>query len=244
MQPFTAFVALTSTSRSKPAGGGWIMRRSFPLITGIMFAFTAAASAQQPESKRTGARPILDRETEVRLARSAAPPAVSDAATVYVLTASGYAEAERGTSGAACYVSRSWRHSIEPHCFDAEGAATIMRIHMREIELYQQGMTKEQVDRAIADALLGGTLRLPRRSAVSYMMSAGQVLYNDEGRHVGAWRPHLMIYSPYLTNEEIGMTGEPDIRAGMVVDPGEPDANLMIVVPAFIELKTGAAKRP
>ena len=34
-------------------------------------------------------------------------------------------------------------------------------------------------------------------------MSREQVLYSDEGRNVGRWHPHLMIYYPHLTSADL-----------------------------------------
>jgi hypothetical protein len=43
-----------------------------------------------------------------------------------------------------------------------------------------------------------------------------------------------MIYFPYLTNELIGMAAGPDLTAAVVVNPGTPEANIMIPVEEFI----------
>jgi hypothetical protein len=210
----------------------------------LMLVASASLAAGQDTSRRSGHRRLLDRQTEIALARSAAPPSVSAAARVYVLTRNGYVVADPGTSGAACYVGRSWLDSIEPHCYDAEGAATIMPMEMRRVELYSQGRSREEVERVMADGLLDGTWRLPGRPAVTYMMSAAQVLFDDNGKHVGQWKPHLMIFTPFLTNEAIGVTGEPDIRGAMVNGPGTAEANLMVIVKDFIQPAASPTGRP
>lgn len=201
-------------------------------------------SAQGRGAGKSGPRALLPRDQEVALARSAAPPSVSAGARVYVLTATGYVVADSGTTGAACYVSRSWPESLEPHCFDAEGAATILPMEMRRVELLGAGEPAEVVEQQIADGLIAGRFRLPMRPATSYMMSCAQQLVSDAGRPVGKWRSHLMIYYPYLTNEAIGMNQEPDIRAGLVVNPGTPEANIMIPVKDFITPEAPAVCSP
>ncbi|MGH8721730.1 MAG: hypothetical protein ACREU4_07085, partial [Burkholderiales bacterium] len=163
------------------------------------------------------------------LARSAGPVALSDSATIFVLTAGGYEVAVQGTTGAACYVSRDWLESLEPHCFDAEGAVTILPIHMRRVELLHQGKTREDADRAIADGLLAGRFRLPTRPVVSYMLSAAQRLKSAAGQSAGQWKPHVMIYYPYWTS--VGAAG-PDV---IMVDAGKPIASLVVVVPEFVQ---------
>jgi hypothetical protein len=177
----------------------------------------------------------------VALARSGAPASVSTGARILALTDAGFVIADSGTTDVVCLVNRSWPTSIEPECFDAEAAATIMPMEIRRTELLHRGIPADQVNREIDAGLSAGTFRLPGRPAVVYMMSAEQRLVSDEGKPVGKWRPHLMIYSPFLTNAAVGHHGEPNLTGGMVVDPGRPTANLMVVVPDFV---TRSAPRP
>jgi hypothetical protein len=204
--------------------------------------FITSAALAQETSGPPGPRLLLDREQEIRLARSAAPAAISDSATIWVFDRGTYAVALRGHSGVECYVSRSWPESIEPHCFDGEGARTIMRLHMRGVELAHAGVSAAESKRQLAQGIADGAFPLPQRPAMSWMMSAAQVLYSDEGQRAGAWRPHLMIYYPYMTAEMLGIGSSTDPGAGMVVDPGKPTANLMIVVPKSVPLAPAATK--
>lgn len=184
---------------------------------------------------RAGPRPLLSEDREISLARSAAPAAVSDDATVWLWRGDQYERALKGINGVECYVSRSWPTSIEPHCFDAEGAATIMPMEMRRVELRHLGLADSTVELRITSDLAVGRYRLPSRPAMSWMMSAAQELIGDDGSPAGNWRPHLMIYYPHLTAEALGLTGEPDISHAVLVDGGLPTSNLMIVVSDFIE---------
>src|SRR6202047_2067997 len=51
---------------------------------------------------------ITDRDTEIALARSAAPEAISRDADVLVLGRHGYETAIKGKNGFVCFVQRSW----------------------------------------------------------------------------------------------------------------------------------------
>jgi len=159
---------------------------------------------------------------------------------VYVFTDTGYVMASRGSNGVACYVSRSWPASIEPHCFDAEGVATIMRMHMREVELLHRGVSLDDAEREIGGGIAAGRFRLPRRPVMSYMMSAGQALISDDGRPVGNWKPHVMIYYPYLESTDIHR-GKPDLQAGVVSGGGSVNANFTIVMPEFVAVRQPTA---
>jgi hypothetical protein len=201
----------------------------------LVLLVLAAAALPAQESKhpgRTGPRKLLAITEEVALARSAAPASISDSAAVWVFSDSGYVLASRGDGSGACYVSRSWPNSIEPHCFDAEGAATIMKIHMREVELLHRGATPSQADAEIGAAIMNGTLSLPRRPVMSWMMSSEQSLISDTGQAAGRWRPHVMIYHAYLP-----AMARFDITAGMVTGAGTPTSSIMIVVPEFVTVR-------
>jgi hypothetical protein len=197
-----------------------------------LLLWSTAAVAQSATGGREGRRTVLPRAEEIALARSAAPAAVSVQARVLVFTDSGYVVADSGSSGVTCVVNRSWPRSLEPHCYDEEGAVSIMPMELRRTELLHRGASSRDVEGEMAAALASGRFRLPRRPSLTYMMSSAQVLYDDEGRHVGSWRPHVMIYYPYLTNLTLGLGGG---TPGMVVsEEGTPLSTLILVMPASI----------
>ena len=213
--------------------------KTFPVLLLATFAASSwspqLASAQSAGSGDLELPELLPRDREIALARSAAPPAVSQNATVLVLERGGYVAAVGGSNGVTCYVSRSWAAAIEPHCFDREGSETILAMNLRRAELRERGESRDDIDADIAAGLADGRFRLPRRPALSWMMSADQVLFNDDGQHVGSWKPHFMIYYPYLTEDDLGLGPEPSFQAGVLVDAGKPTSNLMIVVSDFVE---------
>jgi hypothetical protein len=131
--------------------------------------------------------------------------------------------------------------SLEPHCFDAEAAATILPMELRRTELLHRGYSLAEADQDIAAGLASGRFRLPRRLAMSYMMSSAQQLVSDDGRPVGSWRPHVMIFFPYLTAAELGLGPNQDPRAAILVDAGKATANVMVIVREFVEPRSAAA---
>ncbi len=171
---------------------------------------------------------------EIALARSAGPDEISADATIWVLRNGEYVIAVHGTNANHCFVARSLPQSLEPVCYDEEGAATVLRWEFKYFELRTSGKSKQELEAALAEAIGSGELRTPSRPAMSYMLSSAQRLYDPEsGRSAGNWKPHLMLYVPYLTDESIGLS------AGMatlqVARPGTPMAHLIIVVPEFVE---------
>jgi len=210
------------------------MRSAFFVVVALVL-MPAVVHTQGQSTGRAGKRTLLPRETEIALARSAAPKEVSAGAEIYVLTERGYVVAVRGTNGNACLVSRSWPESLEPQCFDPEAVSIVLQTELRRGAMLQSGASMETINREIEDGLRKGAFRVPTRPAMTYMMSSAQVLYNDEGKRVGAWQPHLMIFYPNLTSEQLGLGSTPNPAAAIVVDPGQPLANIMIIVKKAID---------
>lgn len=196
---------------------------------------TSSATGQSSGSGDMDLPPLLPRDREIALARSAAPAAVSGEATVLVLERGGYVVAETGTNGVTCYVGRSWSQAIEPHCHDRESSRTILPMALRRAELKERGMPKDEIESDIAAGLQEGRFQLPTRPAMSYMMSSAQSLISDDGRPVGQWQPHLMIYYPYLTNVDFGLGDVPSLDAAIIVDEGKPTANILVIVSDFVD---------
>jgi hypothetical protein len=215
----------------------------FILALGLFGLAAAPAFAQNIDSLRPGHRPLLPRDREIALARSAAPPMVSDSATIWVLGDTAYQVAVHGSNGNVCFVSRDWLDTIEPECFDAEGAATVMQKERLHVELLHRGRSEAFAQQAIADALREGRLRPPSRPALCYMMSPDQWLI-DEKREVGGhWHPHLMIYYPYLTSADLGLGGG---SAGTARLFGEmtPWSSIVVLLPEFTHPANTAGTSP
>ena len=200
------------------------------LVVVLLAGVTPAAVAQAVSG--TGYVELGEAE-EIALARSGGPESVAAEATIWVVRDGKFVIAHHGSNGNHCWVGRTYPESLEPVCYDAEASQTILRIEMREFKLRTAGKSKEEIDRTIAQAIGSGELRVPSRTAMSYMMSSAQVLFSPEGRAAGNWKPHLMIYMPYVTHADIGLPG-PSLDL-QVVNEGTPKAYIVVVVPEFVD---------
>src|SRR5690349_2142135 len=99
-------------------------RKMIWTITFATFALVAALCAARParaaDAKTVyprmaplGQYLMTDRNAEIALARSAAPPSVSRDATVMVLGRHGYETAVEGTNGFVCIVDRPWTDGFD-----------------------------------------------------------------------------------------------------------------------------------
>lgn len=144
---------------------------------------------------------IADQETEIALARSAAPASIAKEAEVMVLGRSGFTTAVKGTNGFLCLVERSWGASTDelefwnpkvraPICFNAVAARTFVPIFLMKTRLVLEGKSKTEIVAATASALDRRELPALEPGAMCYMMSKQQYL-NDRGKN---WHPHVMMF--------------------------------------------------
>jgi hypothetical protein len=217
------------------------------VATGVMALPLSLARELPAQGAAPSVTPIalLPEAEEVALARSAAPADVSAKATIYVLRRDGFAKVVEGTNGCACLVGRdSHPESRYPICFNVEATRTILSAFLKEHELRLAGRTEPEVEAEIARLYGGGAFRLPAPPAMSYMMSSRQVLFTapgPEGRRVGAWYPHVMIYLPYARLADFGL---PDGARGElgVGDPGLPTAHLVVKVRQWADSAAAGAR--
>jgi hypothetical protein len=176
-----------------------------------------------------------DENSEIALARSAAPPSISGAAEVMVLGRNAYTTAVKGSNGFLCLVERSWGAATDdpefwnpkmraPVCFNPAAARTFVPIYLMKTKLVLAGKSKAEIAPAIASALNRKELPPLEPGAMCYMMSKQQYL-NDRGR---SWHPHVMVFVPGDAAESWGanLPGSPVIAAD---DPEERVTIFMIL---------------
>lgn len=145
---------------------------------------------------------MADRAAEITLARSAAPAAISDGATILVLEPRGYVKAVEGTNGFVCVVERGWMSPFDapqfwnpklrgPVCFNPQAVRSILPMTYQRTTLVLAGRSREEIKLAVEAALAAKQLPPLEPGAMSYMMSR-QGYLDDQAGH---WIPHLMFYT-------------------------------------------------
>jgi len=179
---------------------------------------------------------IKDKNSEIALARTAAPASISDGAEVMVLGSKGYTTAVKGTNGFLCLVERSWGAATDnpgfwnpkvraPHCFNPPAARTFAPIFLMKTKLVLAGKSKTEIAEATASALDKKELPALEPGAMCYMLSKQQYL-NDSAT---SWHPHLMFFVPGDAAKSWGadLPGSPVIAAN---DPEERATIFMVWV--------------
>jgi hypothetical protein len=123
---------------------------------------------------------------ETALAKSAAPPNVSDSATIKLLTSSGYNVADQGTNGFVCIVMRGFAAPTytpaqlrdlvydsalrAPICFDPNAARTVMPFYELRTKLGMEGKAPEQIAAGVQAAYARRTAQENRGQFCLYVV--------------------------------------------------------------------------
>ena len=175
------------------------------IILGFLLGMAWQAIAQNAQTPYPNMAPIeqylMERSSEIALARSAAPESISRDAEVMVLGRHGYETAVQGKNGFVCMVERSWTSPIDdpgfwnpkgraPICFNAAAARTYVPRTIKKTELVLAGQTKSQMIEAVKAAIDKNELPAMDPGAMCYMLSKQGYLSDS----VGHWHPHLMFF--------------------------------------------------
>lgn len=210
----------------------------------ILAALTVAALTPLTAQERRDFTPFLiaDRGAEIALARTAAPRAVSDSATILVMTREGLVEAVRGSNGFACFVLRSFSSGLAdtafwnprlraPHCLNAPAVQTVLPEIRKRVEWVLAGVPLPEIAARTRRGYASGEFPLPAPGAMAYMLSPKQYLV-DEDPH---WMPHLMFYYDAAMRPSTWGAGDfssPVINGSASV-PDDPVLTLFIPVPQW-----------
>jgi hypothetical protein len=178
---------------------------------------------------------LLDRTEEIALARTSAPPHVSDSATILVLGRTGYEQAVRGTNGFTCLVQRGFDANANdpvfsntkvraPQCMNAPATRTVLAPMLERARWFIGGTDAKELEPRVARAYASGRFPPPATGAMAYMLSPKQYLI-DADPH---WMPHLMFYYDKATKgATLGAAG----MTGPVIDAtaGTPDSPIRVL---------------
>ena len=164
-------------------------------------AIAQDAKAPYPSMAPVDQYLMEDRNSEIALARSAAPESISRDAEVLVLGRHGYETAIQGKNGFVCMVERSWTAPIDdpgfwnpkgraPICFNAAAARSYLPRTIKKTDLILAGRTKAQMMEAIVAAIDKKELPAMEPGALCYMLSKQGYLSDRDGH----WHPHLMFF--------------------------------------------------
>jgi hypothetical protein len=216
-----------------------LRRALVPLLAVTLLPFAARAAGNEGLPARGPIAPYLmsDRQAEVALARSAAPPAIAAKAEVLVLTPDGFQTAVQGTNGFVCIVERSWTSAFNdtefwnpkergPDCYNPPAARTEIPQLIQEAKWALDGLSREQMAERTKAAFADGSFKPPEPGAFGFMLSKEGYLNHAHG----PWYPHIMFFIP---RDQVASWGpNVDNSPTLSVDRG-PYLSTIVMVPVL-----------
>jgi hypothetical protein len=154
-------------------------------LGGFALVAALAAASQAPAQDAKAPYPnmapldqyLMERNTEVALALSAAPQSISQDAEIMVLGQHGYETAVKGKNGFVCLVWRSWMAGTDdpdfwnpklraPICLNALAARSQIPLTLKKTEVILASRSKDQMAEAVNAAFDGKGLSPPETGAM------------------------------------------------------------------------------
>lgn len=210
------------------------------LAASCLASAMGSSGAAQAATKYPAMAPVSeylmgDRDAEIAMARSAAPPSVSADAEVLVLGPHGYVSAAPGKNGFVCLVERAWFSGVSddgfwnpklrgPDCYNREAARSVLPTFLTRTEWVLSGASQAEIRTRTRAAMAAGKIRHAEAGAMNFMLSKDGYLGDDAG---GPWHPHLMFYTPPIPTADWG-ANKPGTRV-MGTDAGDDPYTIFYV---------------
>lgn len=148
---------------------------------------------------------ISARDDEIALARTAAPPSISQDAEVLVLGDRGYETAAKGKNGFVCFIERSWDAGFDdpefwnpklraPNCFNPPAVRSVLPQYLKRTEWVLAGVGRQEMKAKARSAIASHEFKSPEPGAFSFMLSKNGYVSDASA---GPWLPHVMFFVPY-----------------------------------------------
>lgn len=192
---------------------------------------------------------MMERDAEIAMARSAAPPSVSTDAEVLVLGPNGYVTAAPGKNGFVCLVERAWFSGLQdagfwnpklrgPDCYNREAARSVLPTFLARTKWALAGASQAEIRVRTRAAMHAGRIKAPEIGSMNFMMSKAGYLGDDAG---GPWHPHVMFFTPPIPTAAWG-ANLPGTRVyGTDAGAGDPYTTFYVPLAAWSDGTPDAA---
>ena len=191
------------------------MRNAPCTALAVLLASCSSANAQTPASNpyptmAPVSEYLMPRAAEIEMARSAAPPSISDNAEVLVLAKAGYVVAVKGSNGWVCVVGRMWSAGLDDPefwnpkgrgaaCLNPEAVQSVLPFYLARAQWALAGDTRDEIAKKSQAGYADHQFAEPRGFA---LMLSKESYLNDGVK--GPWRPHIM---PFVAKDQLAAWG-------------------------------------
>ncbi len=167
-------------------------------------------------------------EVELKTAVAPLPEEYRATATVLAYGADGtLAPVRKGTGEMICLGDDPRDERFHVACYHRSLEAFMARGR----ELRAQGMEADAMNVARDEEIVSGKLRMPERPAALYSLSGGADAWNPATGEITGASPLYVVYMPFATPEETGLSTQPKPGAPWLMFPGQPRAHIMMFPP-------------
>lgn len=192
-----------------------------PALTILTFALASAAAGAQENAAE-----MPTTAEQIALAVQAAPLGFRDGATVFGYNASGqFVRLRAGTNNMICLADDPRRPPFHVACYHRSLEPFMAR--GRELRARPGGATDEQVDSIRLADVRARRYQIPER-AMLYQIFAQPDSVDVRNARVNGASSLYVVYLPYATTENTGLSTDPVRGTPWLMDPGKPWAHIMI----------------
>src|ERR1041385_6785466 len=185
--------------RDRDSAGGWGIFVVAALVGAAGPLRAQQATVPDPPSPYPAMAPIpeyrMDRDAEIAMARTAAPPAITRDAEILVLGRTNFEVAVRGTNGYVCAVGRAFGGPLNnpefwnprnrsPICYNPPAARSLLPYAMKQTGMALAGASLARITEAIRIAVTRNELGAPESGSMAYMMSKEAYLTDRAGHNL------------------------------------------------------------
>lgn len=156
------------------------MRNTACTALAVLLAYCASANAQTTVSNpyptmAPVSEYLMPRAAEIEMARSAAPPSISNDAEVLVMTKTGYVVAVKGSNGWVCVVGRMWSAGLDDPefwnpkgrgaaCLNPEAVQSVLPFYVARAQWALAGDTRDEIAKKSQAGYANHQFAVPRGS--------------------------------------------------------------------------------
>ncbi len=145
---------------------------------------------------------------EIEQAKEAAPPKITQNASVRVWDDGKFKEVIKGTNGFTCLVMQNPEGRFEPSCLNRQAMAFVFATYEYHTRLRYQGVPQKIIMQNLKKMSESGELPPSAEGAIVYMQSNNNRFDLDGGKVVEV-PPHLMFFTGKLGENVYGFKGLP-----------------------------------
>lgn len=233
------------------------MRTMMKVGAGVLFLFLGSIAVGNAEPAKNS-YPVpksfdafrLAAGDEITLARSAAPPSISNDAEIMTLGDKSYETVAKGKNGFVCLVMRSWANKFgdgefwnpkirSPLCVNAAAAQSVIPVYLERTRWVLSGIGETEMIARTKAEIAKHAIPDPQPGSMSYMMSK-QGYINDDAHH---WYSHVMFFMPRTEGASWG-ANSPGVPMFSDSDDLPPATTFFVLVPKWSDGSLVMSEKP